>query len=452
LLLFVGLIPVGDRSRESFQEFDLAGWFGTTAKQVVTLDSAHRAAEVVADAARIARSGRPGPVVIGLPEDILVDDAPAEAMPPRAVPTGSVSDPELDAWMDALGSSSRPLVVAGGDQWTAAAGAQLAAWAERWQVPVVTDWRTQDVIDNASASFAGWLGYGRSDAAATLLDTADLVCFIGCGNADVLSDGYRLGSGKRQTVVVDTDPLLRTHQGGVDQHIMAAPAAFTAAVSATPPPAHLPVRHDWWVAARKQQERFASPRADRPAAGVDLAAAMGELRLHLATDAVVTYGAGNHALWAQRYLTHHAYPSLLAPRNGAMGFGVPAAVAAAIAFPHRQVVSIAGDGCFLMNAQELSTAVAHGAAPVVIVVDNGRYGTIRQHQEGAYPGRVSGTQLHNPDFAAHARSFGAFGQAVRTTEEFAPALESALACGRAAVLHLMADPDVAEPSSEPNTQ
>ncbi|MFP5346760.1 MAG: thiamine pyrophosphate-dependent enzyme, partial [Actinomycetes bacterium] len=448
LLLFVGLIPVADRARESFQEFDLNGWFGTTAKKVVTLDSADRAAEIVADAAHLATSGRPGPVVIGLPEDVLLLPCTVFPVRPRAVATGAVCDADVDRFVRELRSSSRPLVVAGGDMWTPESSARLAVWAESWELPVVTDWRAQDVIDNGSPSFAGWLGYGRSDGAAALLQSADLVCFLGCGNADVLSDGYRLGAANHRVVVVDPDPALLMHSGDVDVHLLATPPAFLSAVAGAPVDAGPRPWHEWWTDARGQQEEFAGEGEDRPAVGVDLAVAMRLVRERLDADAVVTYGAGNHALWAQRYLTHHAYPSLLAPRNGAMGFGVPAAVAAALAFPSRQVVSVAGDGCFLMNGQEIATAVAQDVAPLVLVVDNGRYGTIAQHQDRHYPGRVSGTDLVNPDFAAFAESFGALGRTVRSTDEMSTALDDALASGRAAVLHLLADPDVREPSGK----
>ncbi len=448
MLLFVGLVPVGDRHREAFQEFDLAGWFGTTAKGVVTLDSPDRATELVADAAHLARSGRPGPVVIGLPEDVLLEPGPHGTTPTRALADGAVSPYEVNRVAETLRGASRPVVVVGGDRWTAGSGEDLAAWAEAWHLPVVTDFRTQDVIDNASPAFAGWLGFDDRSPAAELLADADVVCFVGCGSSDVLSGGYRRSAPGRRSLLVDADPALSTHTGGVDLHALCAPGPFVAAMARTRPGAAPEGdRERWWAGARAAQERLVAPHADAPTRGVDLAEAMALLRARMAPDAVVTYGAGNHALWAQRYLTHHSYPSLLAPRNGAMGFGVPAAVAAAIAEPGRQVVSVAGDGCFLMNGQELSTAAAHGAAPLVVVVDNGQYGTIRQHQERSYPGRVNGTALHNPDFAAYARAFGGFGVTARTTEEVGPALDAAFASGTLAVVHLIVDPEVLHPTS-----
>jgi acetolactate synthase-1/2/3 large subunit len=341
-----------------------------------------------------------------------------------------------------LEAADRPLVVVGGGRWTPASAAAVTAWCERSGLPVATDWRSHDLVDAASPAYAGWLGYGRNPVLADALDAADLLLFVGCGYADVLSGGYRCGAPDAVTVVVDPDPELATHQRRVDLHLLADPAAFAAALPdldrREPDPA-------WAKRLRAAQERFATPAPDAGGSGVDLDAAMDVLAQRLAPDAIVTYGAGNHALWAQRFLPHRSYPSLLAPRNGAMGFGVPAAVAASLVHPGRQVVSVAGDGCFLMNGQELATATAYGATPLVLVVDNAQYGTIREHQERAHPGRVSGTALVNPDFGAYARSFGAHGERVSATAEFGPALDRALASGRAAVLHLEVDPEVLAP-------
>jgi len=274
------------------------------------------------------------------------------------------------------------------------------------------------------------------------------------------------------TVVVDPDPELRGHHRRVDLHLLADPAAFGAALAGGPLPATGPTGTqlpgtaptgtaptgaprgagepdpDWTKRLRAAQRRFSTPRGtagDDTGRGVDLEVAMALLAERLAPDAVITYGAGNHALWAQRFLAHHQVGTLLAPRNGAMGFGVPAAVAASLVYPGRQVVSLAGDGCFLMNGQELATAMAYGASPVILVADNGQYGTIRQHQERAHPGRVSGTSLVNPDFGALARSYGGYGERVSTTADLAPALDRALAANRAAVLHLDVDPAQLEP-------
>ena len=445
LVLFVGLVPLDDRGREAFQEFDLSAWFGSTAKKVLHLDVPERAADVVVEAFHIASSGRPGPVVVGLPEDVLVTVADAEPREPRRVGDGAVSASQVNELRKLLLEAQRPLLVVGGDRWTSAAARRLTEWCEGWQLPIAADFRAHDIIDHASPSYAGWLGYGRDPALAARLAAADLLLFVGCGAGDVLSDGYQLGQQAARVVVADADPELRTHQLRVDLHLLAAPTGLVEALEACVP-AVAPAWTGWAASARADQQRFSTPAADGAERGVDLGQVMAVLRNRLPDDAILTYGAGNHAMWPQRYLAHHGYRSLLAPRNGAMGFGLPAAVAASLNHPGRQVLSVAGDGCFLMNAQELATAAAVGARPLVLVVDNGMYGTIRSHQELAHPGRPSGTALVNPDFAAFCRAFGGFGERVETTDEFAPALDRALASERLALLHLLVDPAVRRPA------
>lgn len=444
LVLFAGLVPVADRHRESFQEFDPAAWFGSTAKRVLILEEPDRAPELVAEAFHVAASGRPGPVVVGLPEDVLVGRSDAPLVPARDVSEGAVSAAQADRFVELLGQARRPLVLVGGDRWSPEVAARFTAWCERWSLPVASDFRSHDIVDHASSSYVGWFGFGGDPALAERQDRADLLVFVGCGAADVMSGGYRRGRQAAQVVVVDPDPQMRTHQHRVDQHLLATPAALLDAVEHRGP-ATAPGWAQWAAEAREEQQSFAAPAPDGVTSGVDLGVAMGELRERLEPDAVVTYGAGNHAVWAQRYLPHHRYPSLLAPRNGAMGFGVPAAVAACLARPERQVVTVSGDGCFLMNGQEIATAAAYGLAPLALVVDNSGYGTIRAHQEQQYPGRRSGTSLTNPDFGAYARAFSGFGERVSTTEEFVPALDRALRSGLPAVLHLDVDPDLLRP-------
>ncbi|HWN35164.1 MAG TPA: thiamine pyrophosphate-binding protein, partial [Pseudonocardia sp.] len=367
LVLLVGLVPVADRDRESFQEFSLTGWFGSTAKRVLTVETPDRAAEQLAEAFAVAGSGRPGPVVIGLPEDVLVQRTSRPVAPVRPVAAGAVSATQLAELGTLLDVAGRPLVIAAGDRWSAAASRALTEWCEHAGLPVATDWRSQDLVDHASPAYVGWLGYGCDPVLADALDRADLLLFVGGGYGDVLSGGYTGGHPDAVTVVVDPDPELRGHHRRVDLHLLADPAAFGAALAGSglaaisrggagePDP-------DWTKRLRAAQRRFSTPRGTAGAdtgRGVDLEVAMALLAERLAPDAVITYGAGNHALWAQRFLAHHQVGTLLAPRNGAMGFGVPAAVAASLAYPGRQVVSLAGDGCFLMNGQELATAMAY---------------------------------------------------------------------------------------------
>ncbi|MGW6173725.1 thiamine pyrophosphate-dependent enzyme [Arthrobacter sp. NPDC055138] len=443
LVLFVGLIPVADRGRDSFQEFSLDGWFSTTAKRVVVLDDEHRAAEIVAEAMHLAVSGRPGPVVIGLPEDVLVRATDAGAVPPRALATAVPPTVAMEELAGRLAAAARPLIVAGGDGWSDAGG-RLAQWAAEAQIPVAADWRAYDVVPHSSSAWAGWLGYGRADTLAARLDEADLLVFIGCGRSDVLSDGYTKGF-NAPTVLVLPDPDAATHSGRIDQHLAVPPSSL---VDALPGPAMVRGSRGsgWMDALADDQRRYATPRPDN-SPGVDLGVAFGVLEDRLPADKVVTYGAGNATIWGHRYLTHHGAGSLIGPRNGAMGLAVPAAVAAALIEPGRQVVAVCGDGDFMMNAQELAVAAAHGAAPLVIVVDNGIYGTIVQHQRKHYPERPSGTSMLNPDFADWIRSFGGHGERVETAAEFGPALERALASGRLALLHLVTDPETMPPGT-----
>lgn len=443
VILFVGLIPVADRGRESFQEFDINAWFGSTAKKVVTLDDAASAARVVDDAIFTALSGRPGPVVIGLPEDVLVHAIDAGTVEPRKVSRPAPAAPDLAELETRLAAASKPLIVVGGEGWTQESGEALAGWAARHGVPVVADFRAYDAVPHRSDAYAGFLGYGRSDANAARLDAADLMIFLGCVRGDVLSDGYTRGLGA-DTVVVNADADLLGHFGRMDQHITADVTAFSTVLagmeSAVRPAA------GWFADARADYLKFSSAQPDG-GTGVDLGVVMEILKQEMADDAVLTFGAGNHALWPARYLQHNSANSLAAPRNGAMGMGIPAAVAASLAYPGRQVISVAGDGCFMMNGQEIATAMGHGARFIVLVVDNGIFATIREHQEAHYPGRPSGTHMTNPDFAALARSYGGYGERIEKAEDFAAAFRRAVESGLPAVLHLPQDPTTRSPKS-----
>lgn len=449
LVLMIGLIPVADRGREAFQEFDLTGWFGSTAKHVVTLEDPTAAARVVAESMRIARSGRPGPVVIGLPEDVIrLSAGGADVLEPacdQLVEPSAAAMTELD---ERLGRADRPLLIVGGDGWSADAGRSLGEWAAVQGIPVAADFRAWDAVPHDSPAYVGSLGYGRADSLAALAADADLVLLVGCPRTDVMSDGYRLAQEAETVVVMAGAPL--GHSGRLDQLVVADPDGFARAL---PEPRH---RFDEGRsrAARAAHERFSMPAPlateSDPSAQpyVDLTAVMAVLREELTDDAIITFGAGNHAIWPSRYLPHHVPGTLLAPRNGAMGMGVPAAVAAGLVHPGREIVSVAGDGCFLMNGQEIATAVGYGVAFVAIVVDNGVFATIREHQEHHYPGRPSGTHLTNPDFAALARSFGGFGATVASADEFRESYRAARASGLPAVLHVRQDPTVRAPRTD----
>ncbi|MDQ8702723.1 thiamine pyrophosphate-binding protein [Streptomyces sp. LHD-70] len=436
LVLFIGLVPRGHTDRHSFQELDLRATFGASAKLVETIDDATRIPEYVARAFAVAEGGRPGPVVVGLPEDMLTDVVRVPDLQPAAPAEGAVSEAELTLLDELLSTAERPLVLLGGSRWTDAARADVRAWAEAWRLPVATDFRCQDLIGHDSPSYVGALGYGRADHLAERLRTADLVIALGAAPGDVPTDAFTLlpttGGGPRLVTALP-EPLPPGVLYAPDLPLLAAPAAVGRALRGHRPDSTPP----WAVRTKEDRDAHLAFRAPlHDADPLDLGAVFATLDARLPSDRVVTFGAGNHAIWAQRFLALDEGARQLAPRNGSMGYGVPAAVAAALAHPDRTVVSVAGDGCFLMNGQELATAVAEGAAPLVLVLDNSQYGTIRQHQEQTYPGRVSGTALGNPDFAAYARAFGAHGETVTATEEFGPALERALACGRAALIEL----------------
>lgn len=447
LVLLVGLIPFSDRGREAFQEFSLEGWFGTTAKRILSVEQPDRAGEVIAEAMHVAASGRPGPVVVGLPEDVLVQQTSVATPRPRPLAQPAVDQAQLERIGDLLSAAERPLIIAGGDGWHGSTGQDLADFAERASIPVAADWRTYDAIPNSSPAYAGWLGYGRADTLASRLDEADVLFFIGCGHSDVLSEGFTAGY-RGTTVLALPDPEATMHDGPIDEFVLASPRTMVDALTRLPePPRTARTSDEWMHALAEDQRRFASIETDGTDSALDLSAAFAILDELLPADRVCTYGAGNATLWGHRRLTHDVPNSLVGPRNGAMGLGVPAAVAASLIHPHRRVVAVCGDGDFLMNGQELAVAVAQGTTPLVIVVDNGRYGTIVLHQQREYPGRVSGTDLVNPDFAATMRAYGGHGERVERTEDVRGAFERALASGTAALVHLVVDPETMPPST-----
>jgi acetolactate synthase I/II/III large subunit len=441
MLLLVGQVGRGVRGREAFQELDVPAVFGPTAKWAAEADDPVRLPELLARAVQVATSGRPGPVVLALPEDVLAgqarvaDAGPARPVAPAAAPADLARLGEL------LGQAERPLVVAGGPGWTETAAADLRALAEASRLPVAVSFRSQDVLDNRSPSYVGDLGVGANPALAERVRTADLVAAVGPRLGEITTGGYRLLEAPvpRQRLVhvhPGVEELGRVYQP--DLAVNAAVAPFLAAMAAAPP-----VPGDAWTAwteaARADYLAWSRP---EPAPGrLDLGQVLSWLRGRLPDDAVVTSGAGNYSGWVHRYFQFRRPGTQLAPKSGAMGFGLPAALAAKVVHPDRTVVAVAGDGDFLMTGHELATAVQQGLDVVVLVVDNRMYGTIRMHQEQAFPGRVVATDLVNPDFAALAEAYGAAGEAVEETDAFPAAFERALAAGRPALLHLRVDPE-----------
>ena len=440
LIAFIGQIGRDVVDRESFQEIDYRRMFGSVVKWVAQIDRAERIPEYVARAFRTAMSGRPGPVVLALPEDMLAATADAGDAARVDVAPVHPSPAQMRELAGLLRGARSPLVIAGGSGWSATASADLARFAEAFALPVACAFRNQDAFDNRRANYAGDVGIGINPKLAARVRDADVLLVIGERLGEMVTGGYTLLDAPRPT-----QTLVHVHPGGdelgrVYQPALAIEAGIApfckglAQLSATDTP-------PWARSAEESHADYLEWQKPRAMPGaVDLWHIVGALRERLPEDAILANGAGNYVSWLSRLYRYPRYRTQLAPYNGSMGYGVPAAIAAKAVHPDRVVLSWNGDGCFLMNGQELATAVQYGLAIVFVVVDNGMYGTIRMHQERSYPERVYGTALRNPDFAALASAYGALGETVRRTEEFAPALERALAAKSPSLLHLVVDP------------
>lgn len=447
MVLFVGLIPFAHRDREAFQEFDVKAWFDTGAKRVMILDHAERASEIVAEAFFAAMSGRPGPVVIGLPEDVIRQQVPVTLHPPIPVAAGGMTLADSQALAEALAASDKPLFVTGGNDWTQEGASQLTGWLEKHHIPAAAEWRTEGTVPFSSPSYVGPIGYGRPRPTYDLLEETDLLVFVGTVPGDVITDGFLCRQDwSKKNFLVTIDPSLRGRSGPVSYQVVAKPDVFIRDLVKL----DLPVKDQWrkWTAQmRQEQEAFAALPSAVPSKGpARMDTLIANLVPTLPDDAMVTLGAGEHTNWAHRYFPTQKYASMISARNGSMGYSIPSAIAASLAYPGRRIVTIAGDGEFLMNGQELATAVQYGATPLVVVMDNQQYGTIRTHQERHYPSRVSGTQLKNPDFALMASAFGGFGVKVENDCDVPAALEAALAAiderGTFALIHLVVEQGV----------
>ena len=441
MILFIGQIDSATRERDAFQEIDYRQMFGGIAKWVAEIDDAGRIPELVHRAFVTATSGRPGPVVLSLPEDMLLSRSGA-ADGRRWQPVEAHPDPAAIADLrQMLAGASRPLVILGGGGWSAGASADMQTFATNNDLPVAAGFRRQDHFDNLHPCYAGDLGVGVNPKLVERVKQADLVVALGTRLSEMTAQGYSLldiPRPKQQLVHIHADP---TELGRVYQPDLAVQANLRPAAAALA--ALLPIeKRSWsaWTAAAHQD--YLDYIKPVPVPGkLQMAEVMAHLGERLPEDAIVTNGAGNYAVWATRFRVFRHYRSQLAPTSGWMGYGLPAAVAAAAAHPERTVVCFAGDGCFLMTGQELATAVQYGLKLVVLVVNNGMYGTIRMHQEREYPMRVSGTELRNPDFAALARAYGAFGARVERTADFPAALDEALAFGGPSLIELALDPE-----------
>ncbi|MDO5603961.1 MAG: thiamine pyrophosphate-binding protein [Paracoccus sp. (in: a-proteobacteria)] len=439
MILLIGQIARSDRDREAFQEVDYRAMFGPLAKWVAEIDATDRIPEYMARAFHVAMSGRPGPVVLSLPEDVLNAACDVPGLAPARPVINAPGEAAVEAVRDALGRAARPLLVAGGGQWSAQAAADLARFAAAWDLPVAVASRRQDRMDNRLPHYVGDLSAGMSPALKQAVRDADLIISLGSRLGDVATDGYTLIAPARpdkRIVMIHPDGDLMGTVWRPDPAIAADPRAMIAALAAWPATQRF---GEWTRTLRAGYEDWQRP---RPTPGaVRLEEIILWLSENMPEDAVMTNGAGNYAVFLHRYFRFKAPFTQLAPTSGSMGYGLPAAISAKLHHPGREVVCLAGDGCIQMTINELSTAAQHGVAVIVIIADNGQYGTIRMHQEKHYPGRVSGTALANPDYAALARAYGGYGETVTEGGAFAAAFQRARDSGRFAVITLQLDPE-----------
>ena len=448
LIMFVGQVARDMKEREAFQEIDYKAVFGSMAKWVVEIDRAERIPEIVSRAFHVATQGRPGPVVIALPEDMLTDAVEvADALPyqPAVMKPGAA---DMEALQRRLLAAERPIVLAGGSGWSEQGVADLVRFAETFDLPVAVSFRRQMLFPADHPNFAGDLGIGPNPKLLERVKNADLVLLVGGRLSEMPSQSYTLldipGDGSKLVHVhPGAEELNKVYRAGLG--ILATPHAFAAAAAELPKPNSVT-----WAGAPKAAHADYLAWSDtakiKSPGSLQMAEVMAHLKQVMPADTVYCNGAGNYATWVHRFWPFRAFASQLAPTSGTMGYGVPASVAAKALNPDREVIAFAGDGCFMMNGQEFATLMQYGLPVIVVVVDNGMYGTIRMHQEREYPNRISATELKNPDFAALARAYGGHGETVRSTAEFGPALERARNSGKPAILHCLLDPEAITPA------
>ncbi|MEQ8229768.1 MAG: thiamine pyrophosphate-binding protein [Rhodospirillales bacterium] len=448
MILFIGQVARHQVEREAFQEIDYRRMFGEMAKWVAQIEDPARVPEYVSHAFHTAMSGRPGPVVLALPEDMLTEEVLEQAaIPGPAHVVQSHPGPEAMAELRAMmETAERPLMILGGGSWTEQASQDIRAFAEANNIPTSVSFRRQDLLPNDHPLYAGDVGIGINPKLAERVRTSDLILAVGPRLGEMTTGGYSLFD-----IPVPKQRLVHIHPGAEELGRVYRPAmainsgmpGFAAAAKAMQP---VTGRWDNW-AGTAHDDYLAWTEPTQTPGDVQMGEIVAWLRDQLPADAMICNGAGNYTAWVHRYYRYRGYATQLAPTSGSMGYGVPAAVAAKLRHPEREVVCFAGDGCFLMTGQELATAKQYGANVIFIVVNNGTYGTIRMHQEREYPGRVSGTDLVNPDFAALAQAYGATGEIVTETAQFADAFARAQAADSPALIELRTDPEAISPSA-----
>jgi len=446
LVMFVGQVARDMREREAFQELDYRAVFGSMTKWATEIDDPARVPEIVSRAFYTAANGRPGPVVVAIPEDMLVERVAVPDAPPFALVETSPGQTDMAKFAQMLAGARTPIMLLGGSRWSQAASEAIGRFAQKYALPVATTFRRGSLFDQLHPCYAGDLGIGPNPKLLERIKSADLVIMVGGRLGELPSQSYTLFDIPRPQV-----PFIHVHPGVEElgrvysPHlaINATPTAFAAALD------HLELKEVSGGQAKVAHADYLDW-TDQPTeqpGGVNFGAVMVWLREFLPGDAILCNGAGNYASWIHRFFRFRRFMSHIAPASGSMGYGVPAALAMKRLYPDRPVVCLAGDGDFLMNGQEFATAVQYGAPFVTIIVDNGMYGTIRMHQEREYPGRISATELRNPDFPAYARAFGGFGASVERTEDFPAAFKQALASGKPAIIRLAIDPEAITPTT-----
>ena len=446
MVVFIGQVGNDMADREAFQEIDYRRMYGQMAKWVAQIDRVDRIPEYVSHAFHTATAGRPGPVVLALPEDMLFSQAAVADVAKHHVVRPAASASDISKLKNLLEKAQRPFVIVGGGGWDRDACGKLKRWIEAEGLPAGTSFRCQDLFDNRSPNYAGDVGIGINPKLAQRVKDADVLLVVGARLGEMTSSAYTL-----LEVPQPRQTLIHVHAGAEELGRVYRPAL---AINSGYPQfvevlEKISFKNSSWkgetARARAEYLEWVEP---RPMPGkLQYGEIIRWLSGHLPEDAIIAGGAGNFAGWLHRHFTYKGFRTQLGPTNGSMGYGYPAAVAAKLAAPGRTVLGVCGDGDFLMNGQELATAVQYGANFVALVVNNSLYGTIRMHQEREYPGRVFGTDLHNPDFAAYARAFGAHGETVERTEDFAAAFERAGKSGKPALIELRIDPDAITPST-----
>ena len=445
MVVLIGQVGTDMVEREAFQEMDYRKVYSECAKWAGSIDRTDRIDEFVSHAFHLAQSGRKGPVVLALPEDILFKEAQEKATPAAQIVVTGLDQILFTKAMQQFANAKRPMVIAGGGSWTKAACNALSAWANREQIPVATSFRSQDLLDNLDPCFAGDLGIAANPLLVKRVQEADMLLVIGERLGEMTMAGYTvLTVPKPQMPLIhilpSPDELGRVYYA--DYPICASPQAFCEALSKiTMGPqlerGQMKVAHDTYLAFSKPTT-IPGP--------VQLSEIVSALQSHLPRNAILTNGAGNFAAFLHRFYPYGGFKSQLAPANGSMGYGLPAAIAAKLVDPTRVAVAFCGDGDFMMNCQELATAMRYKAKPIVIIVNNGMYGTIRMHQEREYKARVSGTELTNPNFIDFAKSFSMPAYRVEKTEQFGPAIQEALKSADGAIIEIVIDPEAISPS------